>query len=284
MTLSKNDSAPEGALSWRALAALEPRPIEDAELAAALPSGAYALQAGDGAYPEVLSDLGESAPRLLACLGSLSALSRERFVSIVGSRDADSERQAAARRMAETVARLGYVVVSGLAAGVDRAAHMGALDAGGRTIAVLGTPLSRPYPNENVELAHDIVRSGGLLLSEVPQAAGQAFSDEARTAALKRRNRIVAALGTGSVVMAAKTGTSTLIEARAALSIGRPVLIWHEAARDARLRGESWVEALLEEGESAACRTPDGAPLALIVESAQAVMTALSPWQNVWWL
>lgn len=268
------------------LCSLEPEAlnaVDSQALAAALPRDAFALVKGEASYPDFLTDLGEEAPQVLAGLGNTEVLSHERFVSIVGSRDADENRCRTTRRIAETLAASGFVIVSGLAAGIDRAAHLGAFDAeNGRTIAVLGTPLCRPYPPENAELAAAIADGRGLLLSETAQLAGLTACEAERTAALRRRNRIVAALGHGTLVMAARSGSSTLIEARAGLSIGRPVLIWHEAAADAKARGEDWPEALMRLAESAAASDAD--PLVSIVDSAQAVFERLSPWQSVWWL
>lgn len=285
MTLN-NESADglRHAAAAKTLCALEPDAVDPQALAAALPAGAFALVKGEAAYPEFLTDLADDSPSVLAALGSAEALLHERFVSIVGSRDADPARCDAAREAAETLAQAGFVIVSGLAAGIDRAAHLGALDAAnGRTIGVLGTPLSRPYPPENAGLAESIVEKGGLLLSETAQLGALGASPEARAEALRRRNRIVAALGHGTLVMAARTGSSTLIEARRAISLGRPVLIWREAAEDAAARGETWVDELSALGAAAQKQTGDE-PLVSIVERAEAVIERLSPWQSVWWL
>jgi len=184
-----------------------------------------------------------------------------------------------AELLASVVAARGAVIVSGLARGIDAAAHRGALSAwtpekrAGRTIAVLGTPLSFPWPPENARLADEIAESG-LILSECPQAEGRRFDPEARARSLKRRNRLVAALGTGTLVMAARPGSSTLIEVQAALAIGRPVILWQACTQ------ESWAEDLLKN----APKDAEGRSLVAAAGSAREVEALLSPWARVWWL
>ena len=164
-------------------------------------------------------------------------------------------------------------------AGIDRAAHEGALAAWtnesrrGRTAAVLGTPLSFPWPPENAKLYEEIV-STGLALSEVPQAEGRRFDPNERMRSLRRRNRIVAALGTGTLVMAAASGSSTLIEVDYALGLGRPVILWYECAN------EPWAKELLARD----LRDGDGRALVAVARDAVEVEEILSPWSRVWWL
>ena len=232
-----------------------------AELSATFPDGARALRLGSEDYPSVLEDLADP-PKVLCARGDLSLAERQLRVSIVGSRDASSDRCEAAELVA-----------------ADLAAHRGALCAwtpekrAGRTIAVLGTPLSFPWPPENARLADEIAESG-LILSECPQAEGRRFDPEARARSLKRRNRLVAALGTGTLVMAARPGSSTLIEVQAALAIGRPVILWQACTQ------ESWAEALLQN----APKDAEGRSLVAAAGSAREVEALLSPWARVWWL
>ena len=168
-----------------------------------------------------------------------------------------------------------------LAAGIDAAAHEGALEATtpsgtvGRTIAVMGTPLSQPWPPANARLAHRIAQHG-LLLSLAPQVSGLSFTDEERAESLRARNRAIAAIGLGSLVMAGKEGSSTLREIGHSLELGRPVLIWHSIVE----AGEPWALRLLEE----APRDETGRALVQTVSSAEDVEEALSPWSTVWWL
>ncbi|MDO5530986.1 DNA-processing protein DprA [Sutterella sp.] len=249
-----------------------------AELSATFPEGARVLKCTDEDYPGALLELADP-PEVLCALGDLAIAERQLRVSIVGSRDASPERREAAHDVAADLAARGAVIVSGMAAGIDRAAHEGALSAWtperrpGRTIAVLGTPLSFPWPPENAQLYSEITASG-LALSECPQAEGRRFDPEERSRSLKRRNRLVAALGVGTLVMAARPGSSTLIEARAALALGRPVLIWHEAA------GEEWARSLIAEN----LRDGQGRELVGVFDSARSAEQILSPWARVWWL
>ncbi|WP_297610379.1 DNA-processing protein DprA [uncultured Sutterella sp.] len=248
------------------------------ELSLTFPQGARVLTRGSEDYPQALDALTDP-PKVLCALGDLSLLERQLLVSIVGSRNASAERCEAASFIASDLAARGAVIVSGLAAGIDRAAHEGALAAWtnesrrGRTAAVLGTPLSFPWPPENAKLYEEIV-STGLALSEAPQAEGRRFDPNERMRSLRRRNRIVAALGTGTLVMAAAPGSSTLIEVDYALGLGRPVILWHECAN------EPWAKALLARD----LRDGDGRELVAVAQNAVEVEEILSPWSRVWWL
>ena len=123
-----------------------------------------------------------------------------------------------ARRIASELAALGVTVVSGMARGVDTAAHRGALEAGGRTVAVLGGGLARFYPAENIPLAREIAAGRGAVLSEFPLDAPP------RPFHFPRRNRILAALAAAVVVVEAGEKSGSLITADHALDIGREVL------------------------------------------------------------
>lgn len=248
------------------------------ELSLTFPQGARVLTRGSEDYPQALDALADP-PKVLCALGDLTLLDRQLLVSIVGSRNAAAERCEAASFIASDLAARGAVIVSGLAAGIDRAAHEGALAAWtnesrrGRTAAVLGTPLSFPWPPENAKLYEEIV-STGLALSEVPQAEGRRFDPNERIRSLRRRNRIVAALGTGTLVMAAASGSSTLIEVDYALGLGRPVILWYECAN------EPWAKELLARD----LRDGDGRALVAVARDAVEAEEILSPWSRVWWL
>lgn len=248
------------------------------ELSLTFPQGARVLTRGSEDYPQALDALADP-PKVLCALGDLTLLDRQLLVSIVGSRNAAAERCEAASFIASDLAARGAVIVSGLAAGIDRAAHEGALAAWtnesrrGRTAAVLGTPLSFPWPPENAKLYEEIV-SAGLALSEVPQAEGRRFDPNERMRSLRRRNRIVAALGTGTLVMAAASGSSTLIEVDYALGLGRPVILWYECAN------EPWAKELLARD----LRDGDGRALVAVARDAVEAEEILSPWSRVWWL
>lgn len=269
------------------LVTLEKRPFERAPrevivrlLDETLPDGTKLVAASEPDYPAELAALDEH-PAVLVYEGDLSLAERQLRVSIVGSRDADEAARADARRVARELAARGAVIVSGLAAGIDAAAHEGALEATtpsgtvGRTIAVMGTPLSQPWPPANARLAHRIAQHG-LLLSLAPQVSGLSFTDEERAESLRARNRAIAAIGLGSLVMAGREGSSTLREIGHSLELGRPVLIWHSIVE----AGEAWALRLLEE----APRDETGRALVQTVSSASDVEEALSPWSMVWWL
>lgn len=245
-----------------------------------LPDGTKLVAASDLSYPPELAAL-EEHPAVLVHEGDLSLTERQLRVSIVGSRDASDSARADARRVARELAARGAVVVSGLAAGIDTAAHEGALEARspsgtvGRTIAVMGTPLSQPWPPANARLARRIAEYG-LLISLAPQVSGLSFTDEERAESLRARNRAIAALGLGSLVMAGKEGSSTLREVAFSLELGHPVLLWHSIVE----AGEPWAIRLLEDPPL------DSQERALVqmVSSAADVEEALSPWSTVWWL
>lgn len=269
------------------LVTLEKRPFERAGrevvvrlLDETLPDGTKLVAASDPSYPPEPAAL-EEHPAVLVHEGDLSLTERQLRVSIVGSRDASDSARADARRVARELAARGAVVVSGLAAGIDTAAHEGALEARspsgtvGRTIAVMGTPLSQPWPPANARLARRIAEYG-LLISLAPQVNGLSFTDEERAESLRARNRAIAALGLGSLVMAGKEGSSTLREVAFSLELGHPVLLWHSIVEE----GEPWAIRLLENPPL----DSQGRPLVQTVSSAADVEEALSPWSTVWWL
>jgi len=184
-------------------------------------AGITFLVLGEPAYPALLAATPDPPP-LLSILGSLLAADK-RAVALVGTRDPSPAGGGLARALAETLAREGITVVSGLARGIDTAAHWGALTGGGRTIAVLGCGLSRCYPPENVLLAEAISHSG-CLLSERPPAALPSRQ------ALLARNRLQAGLARALVVVQARQQGGSYVAAKRALRLGRPVfvLLWEE--------------------------------------------------------
>jgi DNA processing protein len=141
-----------------------------------------------------------------------------RRVAIVGARRPTPYGEAVAERLAAELAAAGVVVVSGMAPGVDSAAHRGALDGGGSTVAVLGTGVDVPYPRANARLAQRIAESGGALLSQFPDGTPP------RPANFPRRNWTMAALCEVVVVVEAAERSGALITADAALALGRTVM------------------------------------------------------------
>jgi len=182
-------------------------------------------------------------------------------VAIVGTREAGHPGLSFARGLAGSLARGGHWIVSGLALGVDGAAHGGALAAGrAGTVAVLGCGVDVPYPEEHLDLKEQIVDRGGGLLSEHPPGT------PAQPGHFPRRNRLVAALAAAVVVVEAPARSGALITARLALDMGREVLAAPGPAGRAAWRGS---HRLLKSGEAALCDGPrdvlaalgcDGAP------------------------
>lgn len=172
---------------------------------------------GDPAYPATLLDLREP-PRQLHTLGSEAVLSGAAgpLVAVVGTREATAYGLRVARSLARSLAECGATVVSGMARGIDAAAHDGALAAGGPTIAVLGTGVDVPYPARNRAL-HRAVAERGLVVAESPDGT-RAFPG-----CFPRRNRIIAALASATIVVEAGFRSGALNTATQALELGRIV-------------------------------------------------------------
>ncbi len=165
-------------------------------------------------FPRLLSQI-DDPPDLLFVRGQL-APSDGLAVAIVGARHATGYGKRVAEQLAGGLARAGCTVVSGLARGIDAAAHRGAIAAGGRTLAVLGSGLLEIYPPEHRDLARDVINHGALI-SESPPFA------EPQPGAFPRRNRIVSGLSLGTVVVQAAERSGALITARLAGEQGREV-------------------------------------------------------------
>jgi DNA processing protein len=182
---------------------------------------ARTIRRGDEEWPRSLDALRDS-PEFLRVRGRLPRPG-ERAVSVVGSRAAGPEGLDLARRIGRALVRAGTWVVSGGAAGVDAAAHAGAVEEGGRTAVILGGGLDHLYPAGNRELFARVVESGGGLAAEVEDGT------RAATWSFPRRNRIVAALGEATVVVRAGERSGALVTAERAMRLGRPVWIAGEA-------------------------------------------------------
>jgi len=203
-----------------------PASVIDAEIKAAKVVKARLLCLGDVHYPPLLAQL-KDAPPLLWFLGD-SKILRSPIIALVGARNASSLGTRMARALAHDLGEMGYVVVSGLARGVDTAAHLAALDRG--TIAVMAGGVDVIYPTSNTELAQNVARQG-LLLSEQPMG----LTPQARH--FPRRNRIISGLASAVVVVEAAGKSGSLITARDALDQGREVLAVPGHPFDARASG-----------------------------------------------
>lgn len=169
---------------------------------------------GDAHYPRLLLE-SPDPPLLLYAQGRIELLAQG-GVAIVGSRNATAQGHENARAFATELSRHGVTVVSGLALGIDGAAHEGALEGPGSTIAVVATGLDRVYPKRHLALAHRIARAG-LLVSEHP------LGTPPLAAHFPQRNRIIAGLTLGTLVVEAAVHSGSLITARLALESGREV-------------------------------------------------------------
>lgn len=227
-----------------------PEGVIQAELNAAHAAGAQLLMHGTTAYPEILSELAD-APPFLWVIGDPSLLERP-MISLVGARNASSLGTRMAKALAKDLGAAGYVVVSGLARGVDAAAHLAALPTG--TVAVQAGGVDVIYPTENTQLALDIAQSG-LRVSEQPiglQPMARHFPT---------RNRIISGLSRATVVVEAAAKSGSLITARDALDQGRDVLAVPGNPFDARASG---CNQLIRDG-------------ATLIRSASDVIEALTP-------
>ena len=168
----------------------------------------------DDAYPQYLKEI-DTPPLVLYIRGKLTP-EDSLSVSVVGSRDAKDYGRKVSYRLSYQLAQRGLTVVSGLAKGIDTSAHRGALEAGGRTIAVMGSGLSFIYPAANSDLAEKITASGALI-SEFPMGV------KPKPRNFPRRNRIISGLTLGTVVVEASNRSGALITARLAGEQGREV-------------------------------------------------------------
>ena len=176
-------------------------------------AGGRVMTALDDDYPVALHTLDPRPPTLYVA-GDASAF-RVRAVAIVGTRRASGYGLSVTTELASELAAAGVVVVSGLALGIDGAAHRAAVDAGRPTIAVLPSPLDRIYPPRHRPLARRILATGGALVTEVPTGATVGKPDFAR------RNRVIAGLAQAVVVVEAPDRSGALLTAAAAAAIGR---------------------------------------------------------------
>ncbi len=207
----------------------------DAELDEAAKRGAHVVALGDEGYPAELSRITDP-PAVLYVKGELRQ--KEPAIGMVGSRSASFYGRKQAMRLAAGLAGYGFAIVSGGARGIDSAAHEGALGAGGRTIAVLGSGLSVIYPPENADLMEKVAASGAVV-SEFPML----FPPTAGN--FPRRNRIIAGLSLGVIVVEAGERSGALITARAAMEQNREVFAVPGPVDSPNARG---VHALLKDG------------------------------------
>lgn len=215
------------------------RPISQAqaedELAGMARFGARLVAQGEADYPPHLVHI-SGAPPILTMAGG-ERLDWQKTVGVVGARNASSAGMKMTRLLAGDLGEQGFTIVSGLARGIDTAAHRASLQTG--TVAVLAGGFDRIYPDENIPLAHDILDNGGALLTEMP------LGWEPRARDFPRRNRLVSGLSLGVVVVEAAKRSGSLITARLALEQNRDVFAVPGSPLDPRAEGGN---ALIQQG------------------------------------
>jgi DNA processing protein len=194
------------------------------------------INLGHEEYPPLLAAI--SDPPACIWIRGDRAILQGVAVAVIGARHASHEGLIAAREIAGDLARAGVVVVSGLARGIDSAAHRGALDGGGKTIAVLGTGIDRVYPAENDALTEEIAAKGLLVTEFLPGSPPEEWH-------FPRRNRIISGLSKAVVVVEAREKSGSLITARLAADQGRDVMAVPGTIVGGRNRGAN---ALLRDG------------------------------------
>ncbi len=183
----------------------------------------------DDDYPQNLRGVHDRPP-LIFLAGGYEA-SDARALAVVGSRRASARGLSAAARVVDCLVQSGYVVASGLAAGIDTAAHLAALHAGGRTLAVIGTGLRRCYPPENAALQLRLAAEGAVISQFWPDASPSRQS-------FPMRNAVMSGLSLGTVIVEASPTSGARLQARLALTHGRPVFLLRSLVR------QDWARAL----------------------------------------
>ena len=211
----------------------------------------HVLTLGDALYPGELLQMADP-PLMLYVQGDVQALHHPRRLAMVGSRNPTPQGETNARQFAHALGQVDVCVVSGLALGIDGAAHEGALQAGALTIAVVGTGLDRVYPKRHLSLAHRIGAQGAIV-SEYP------LGTPPLPAHFPQRNRIIAGLSQGTLVVEAAVQSGSLITARLAVEQGREVFAIPGSIHSPQARG---CHALIRQG-------------AKLVESAQDILEDL---------
>jgi DNA processing protein len=226
------------------------RTAAEAELAALSRIGGRLLCWGEPLYPPALAQI-EDAPPVLTVLGQPETLAQP-IVAVVGARNASANGRRLARELAAGLGQAGLVIVSGLARGIDAAAHLGALDTG--TAAVVAGGIDIVYPEENRGL-YDALRRHGAIVAELP------LGSEPQARHFPRRNRIISGMALGVLVVEAAARSGSLITARFALEQGREVFAVPGSPLDPRCRGAN---DLIRRG-------------ATLTETAEDVLTQLGP-------
>lgn len=208
-------------------------------------AGAIIITYKDSFYPELLR-FTDTFPLVLTCKGNIRLLENKRKVSIVGSRNTSINNFNFTKRIAKEVSSYGYTVVSGLAKGIDSAAHIGSIENG--TIAVLGSGIDVIYPTENKYLYQEIINKNGLIISEFPMHTSPKPEN------FPIRNRIIAGLSRGIIVMEAGRISGTMHTVNQANRYGREVMVFPGNPYDDKFAGSN---KLLQDGATMVLDTKD---------------------------
>jgi DNA processing protein len=188
----------------------------EAEIERVRTFGGEILVLDDGVYPALLRETYDP-PVVLYVKGAWDESLERPCVAVVGSRRCSTYGQNAALMMSRELAQRGITIVSGLARGIDASAHRGALEAGGRTVAVMGTGLDRVYPRDHKKLSDDILNRGGALVTQFPLGTPPVSEN------FPYRNRVISGLSLGVLVIEAAENSGSLITARLAMEQNREV-------------------------------------------------------------
>lgn len=201
-----------------------------------------ALFFSDFEYPERLT-VAKNPPEVIYYQGALDILSDKKIVSIVGARKPTKEGLIRAKKLAQLLVKEGFTIMSGLAEGIDTAAHSATLEAGGKTIAVIGTPLSEVYPKANEKLQQTIVQNH-LLVSQVPFCFYSQQSWRENRFFFPERNIVMSALSNATIIVEASDTSGSLHQARAAIQQGRKLFILDSCFK----KGYKWPDAYVKRG------------------------------------
>lgn len=251
------------------LLAEDPEPLvrqAEADLTRWLDAGAQVVTILDAGYPDNLRQVHDRPPMLFVA-GTLTARDA-RSISVIGSRRASAQGLAAAHQVAAEITRAGFTVVSGLASGIDTAAHRSALAAGGRTVAVIGTGLDHSYPPENADLQREIAERCAVVSPFWPDTPPSRET-------FPLRNAVMSGLTLASVIVEASMRSGARVQARRALAHGRPVFLLR------RLLDQDWAAELA--ARPGVHVVDDTAQIIEIVERLNAtdILTELRPWRRL---
>ena len=190
------------------------------------------IKSSDDRYPELLRKIYDP-PEELYIKGDVDALSTK-CIAIVGTRRPTQYGLSISKKLGEDLARSGFTIVSGLAEGIDTQAHKGALDAGGKTIAVFGCGIDQIFPAENISLAEDIEKNGALVSEYGPGTSAAKWT-------FPRRNRIISGLSAGVIVVEGGYESGAMITAKLALDEGREVFAVPGNVELEQSKGPHWL-------------------------------------------